>query len=123
MVMAIVFEPATTTLWAIGVAIAIAFDQLWPGRLGILAGYRTVTVGATQETSPMSSEPPLTGCGGGAWSGWSVVLRPLSRPSTRLCPAFARVCPSPVHGGSPPRAILACTASAIGLLKWRGAAT
>ena len=37
-VMATTFEPATTPLWAIGVAIAMAFDQLWPGRFGMLDG-------------------------------------------------------------------------------------
>ena len=42
-------------LCAIGVAIAIAFAQLWPGRPGMLDGKRSVTVGTFHDTSPMSS--------------------------------------------------------------------
>ena len=37
-VIATTLEPAMMPLWAIGVAIAMAFDQLWPGRFGMLAG-------------------------------------------------------------------------------------
>ena len=62
MVIACTFAPATTPLWAIGVAIEIALAQLWPGPPGMFDGYRRVTVGTTQETSPMSSEPPPVGC-------------------------------------------------------------
>src|SRR5690606_41721696 len=53
--------PAVAPLCAIGVAIAIALDQLCPGSPGMFEGKRSVTVGTTQETSPMSSEPPLIG--------------------------------------------------------------
>ena len=37
-VIACTFAPAVTPLCAIGVAIAIAFAQLWPGRFGMFAG-------------------------------------------------------------------------------------
>ena len=37
-VIACTFAPATTPLCAIGVAIAIAFAQLWPGRPGMFDG-------------------------------------------------------------------------------------
>src|SRR6266446_3033557 len=54
--------------------------------------------------------------------GFGPVLRPISAPSTRRCTALAKICSSSVHCGIPTRAMLDCTASAIGLLKWRGAA-
>src|SRR5947199_10821231 len=60
-VMACTFAPAITPLCAIGVAIEIAFAQLWPGPPGIFDGYRSVMVGTFHETSPMSSDPPPVG--------------------------------------------------------------
>ena len=41
-----------------GVAIAIPFNQLCPGRPGIFDGNRSVTVGTVQLMSPISSDPP-----------------------------------------------------------------
>ena len=57
-VIAWTFAPAVAPLCAIGVAIEIAFAQLWPGSPGMLPGKRSVTVGTFHDTSPMSSEPP-----------------------------------------------------------------
>src|SRR3990170_874607 len=57
-VIACTLAPAVTPLWAIGVAMAIALDQLWPGSPGMFDGKRSVTVGTFHDTSPMSSEPP-----------------------------------------------------------------
>ena len=37
-VMACALAPATTPLWAIGVALAMPLDQLWPGSPGMFAG-------------------------------------------------------------------------------------
>ena len=62
-VMACTLAPAITPWWAIGVAIEIALAQLCPGPPGMFDGYRSVTVGTFQETSPMSSEPPPVGPG------------------------------------------------------------
>jgi hypothetical protein len=59
-VMACTFAPATTPLWAMGVALAMAFDQLLPGNPGMFDGYRNVTVGTFQEMSPMSYDPAPT---------------------------------------------------------------
>ena len=36
--MACTFAPATTPLWAMGVALAMPLDQLWPGSPGMFAG-------------------------------------------------------------------------------------
>lgn len=70
----------------------------------------------------MSSEPPLTGGSVGAPRGFSLSARPFWSPPTSFCTAFANVCSSGVQVGSPTLSMLACIASAIGLLKWRGAA-
>ena len=44
--------PATAPLCAMGVAIAMALDQWWPGRPGTFDGKRSVTVGTFHEMSP-----------------------------------------------------------------------
>ena len=73
------FGPAVAPLWAIGAAIAIAFDQWCPGSPGTFDGQRSVTVGTVQLMSPMSSDPPLVrspSSSGGVPISSSAVLRP-----------------------------------------------
>src|SRR5690606_16938733 len=105
-------------LCAIGVAIAIALDQLCPGRPGILDGNRSVTVGTTQETSPMSSEPPLIRARGGPLSESSVVARPgCALLPTSACTAFASIWSSALHSGRPTALMCSYVFSAMTLLK------
>ena len=83
--MATTFAPAVAPLWAMGVAIAIAFDQWWPCNPGMFEGKRKVTVGTFQDTSPISSEPPLTGFGRGFPSGDNLVAKPEVRREFTSC--------------------------------------
>ena len=72
----------------------------------------------------MSSEPPLSGCAGGGSSGLQrrgEADLAAARPGA--APPWQRSAPRRSIAASRPASILACTASAIGLLKWRGAAT
>ena len=113
--------PATAPLCAIGVAIAMPFAQLWPGRPGMLQGKRSVTVGMFHETSPMSSEPPPSDRdrSTGPSSVSSLVASPSSSwPSSRWIP-FASSMSASLHFGSPTRLMFAYSISAIGLLKCR----
>ena len=82
-----------------------------------------VIVGMIHEMSPMSSEPPLSGFSSGGLRPFSLTSRPscLVEP-TFFCTAFANACSSSVHLGRPTSSMFFCAASAIGLLKWRGAA-
>jgi hypothetical protein len=91
-VIAWTFAPAVAPLCAIGVAIAIALAQLWPGRPGMFDGKRSVTVGTVHEMSPMSSEPPprFSRTGPCNASG-TFSVKPCSREPSSFCSAFASV--------------------------------
>ena len=65
---------------AIGVAIEIAFAQLWPGSPRMFDGKRSVTVGTFHETSPMSSLPPPCGLITGPFGSFPIAV---SRPTVR----------------------------------------
>src|SRR3989304_4368736 len=77
--------PAVAPLWAMGVAMAMAFAQWCPGPPGMFEGNRSVTVGRTQVMSPMSSEPPpiLLSSGSGSSRLPSSIFRPSSLPPLR----------------------------------------
>ena len=84
-VMAITRAPAAAPLWAMGVAIATAFAQWWPGPPGMFDGKRIETVGTFQEMSPMSSEkPPSRGSGAGP---------PIRKSPWRACAVSFGECP------------------------------
>jgi hypothetical protein len=111
--------PATAPLWAMGVAMAMALDQWWPGSPGMFEGKRSVTVGTFHEMSPMSSEPPLLRFGGLAQLGRATVARPRgSRPTSAAPPGQLLVGLVPL--GEAHRADVLVHRFGDGRLKWRG---
>src|ERR1700733_10651042 len=68
--MAWTLAPARTPLWASGVAMAMELAQLWPARLGMLAGSRReprllVTQEGTEGSPPPEIDAALGGHGAG----------------------------------------------------------
>src|ERR1051325_6460406 len=122
MVIAITLAPAVAPLCAIGVAMEIAFAQLWPGRPGMFDGKRSVTVGTFHDTSPMSSEPPPMrsfGLSGGRRLS-SVVASPESGTPSSCWRALARRWSASLHCGNPTCLMFSYMSSATTRLKWPG---
>src|SRR5881396_1554959 len=87
-------------------------------------GYRRVAVGAFQDMSPMSSEPPprLSSSFTGNSSGASSPFSPFSDAFTSCWTAFASRWSISLHEGSPTFLMLSYMTSDTGLLKWAGQA-
>ena len=87
-------------------------------------GYRRVTVGTVQETSPMSSEPPRVSAPRppARRGAPSFVSRPRSGTFSSRCTAFASAWSASLHRGRPTCLMFSYIASATGLLKCCGQA-
>ena len=117
-VRACTLAPAAAPLWAMGVAMAIPLFQLWPAPPAMLDGNRSVAVGATHETSPMSSDPPprrsLSGMRSApARVSGASVGRPRSSTPSIFWTARANRWSSSDQSGIPTRRMLANIVSAI----------
>ncbi len=123
MVIASTLAPAVTPLCAMGVAIAMALLQWCPWSPGIFDGYLNVTVGTFHETSPISSEPPLTGLLIGSPRAFSLLLKPvIFLELTSFWTAFASNWSLSDQVGKPTVLIFLYMVSAIVLLKCLGQA-
>ncbi len=120
--------PASTPLWAMGVAMAMAFAQLCPGPAGNVRRVaqrdgRHVPRDVADVVGAAAASCSFGGIDSRPRSGCTFVASPISSaPSARAAAALASVWSASLHCGRPTALMLAYIASAIGLLKCRGQA-